>query len=239
MRILIADDQALFRDALSCLLEEHGHEVVARAASCSDAVTLAVQHTPDIVLLDVCEPISRLVTTTREISERVPSTAVIILTDQPDELLLFRAVAAGAKGYLTKRIGAEQFCALLDRIERGEPALTPILANRLLQAFVDAEPIGGRTRTPSFALTERERTVLETMVTGVTSNRDLAATLGVSENTVRFHVRNILDKFQLHSRAAAIAFALQHGIVHGSAAPDQDLGAPALSGEPGQAVGGR
>lgn len=215
MRVLIADDQALFRDALRALLEAHGHEVVAEATSCAEAVELAVEHTPDVALLDVCEPLTQLISTTREITAKAPATAVIILTDHTDEMVLFRAIGAGAKGYLTKELDGDRFCELLSRVERGGPALTPQMASRLLQAFVDSESPPRELHDPS-GLTEREREVLDTMAGGVTSNRELASTLQVSENTVRFHVRNILEKLNLHTRAAAIAFALTHGIVDGA-----------------------
>ncbi len=215
MRVLIADDQALFRDALRALLEAHGHEVVAEATSCAEAVEMAVKHTPDVALIDVCEPLNQLISTTREITAQAPGTAVIILTDHTDEMVLFRAIGAGAKGYLTKELDGDRFCELLSRVDRGGPALTPQMASRLLQAFVDSESPPRELHDPS-GLTDREREVLDTMARGVTSNRELATTLEVSENTVRFHVRNILDKLNLHTRAAAIAFALTHGIVDGT-----------------------
>ena len=214
MRILIADDQALFRDALRALLESNGHEVVAEAVTCEDAVALSAEHVPDVVLLDLCDPVANVTGTTREINRRAPDAAVIVLTDQPDDVVLLRAIGAGAKGYLTKDLDGTQFCELLSRVERGGPALTPDLASRLLQAFVDSDGTPRDTHSPS-GLTERERDVLGTMARGITSNRELAATLHVSENTVRFHVRNILDKLNLHTRAAAIAFALTHGLVEG------------------------
>ena len=215
MRILIADDQALFRDALRVLLQDHGHEVVAEAPTCEDAVSLTIQHTPDVVLMDLCDPLSNVTNTTRQILAQIPDAAIIVLTDQPDDMVLFRAIGAGAKGYLTKDLDGNAFCELLERVNEGGPALTPHLASRLLQAFVDSEGTPPEPHDP----TGRERNVLDTMARGITSNRELAATLQVSENTVRFHVRNILDKLNLHTRAAAIAFALTHGIVEGKDAP--------------------
>ena len=214
MRILIAAETALFRDALRALLESRGHEVVAEATSCDDAVTMAGDHTPDVVLLDMCNPVSQVANTTRAIGREAPHAAVIVLTEEPDDVVLLRAIGAGAKGYLTKDLTGTQFCELLTRVERGGPALTPDLASRLLQAFVDSDGRPRQAQDPS-GLTERERDVLDTMARGITSNRELAETLHVSENTVRFHVRNILDKLNLHTRAAAIAFALTHGIVEG------------------------
>jgi DNA-binding NarL/FixJ family response regulator len=214
MRILIADDQALFRDALASLMAAHGHDVVATASSSEEAVQLAAVHAPDVVLLDVCDPLISLLATVREISRRAPDSATVTMTDQADEVMLFSAIAAGAKGYLTKELDGDEFCSLLSRIEFGEPALTPQMASRLLQAFVDSEPPPQPARRP-IVLTQRERCVLNTMAQGVTSNRDLASALDVTENTVRFHVRNILEKLNLHTRAAAIAFAMRQGMVPG------------------------
>jgi len=215
MRILIADDQPLFRDALRVLLEDHGHEVVAEASSCAETVELTAELRPNVVLLDLCDPVSNVTSTTRSIAVRSPDTAVIVLTDHPDESILLQAIGAGAKGYLTKELDGDNFCELLSRVEHGGPALTPQMASRLLQAFVSSDGSTKETHDPA-GLTDRERDVLDAMARGITSNRELAATLHVSENTVRFHVRNILDKLNLHTRAAAIAFALTHGIVEGS-----------------------
>ena len=215
MRILIADDQALFRDALRVLLENHGHDVVAEATDCSEAVELTAEFHPDIVLLDLCDPISNVTSTTRGIATESPETAVIVLTEHPDDSVLMQAIGAGAKGYLTKELDGDHFCELLSRVERGGPALTPQMASRLLQAFVSTEGTPNEPHDPA-GLTDREKDVLDAMAQGITSNRELAATLHVSENTIRFHVRNILDKLNLHTRAAAIAFALTHGIIDGA-----------------------
>ena len=118
----------------------------------------------------------------------------------------------GAQGYLLKNLEADEFFALLERASRGEPALTPSLARKLLQEF--AKPAAPEPADDDAdALTSREREVLELMVEGVTANRKLSKRLGVSENTVKFHVRNILDKLRLHSRAQAVGYALRHKIV--------------------------
>ena len=113
-----------------------------------------------------------------------------------------------------KNVGGEEFFEMLERAQRGEPALTPALAKKLLQEFAKpAEAAASTTTTDQDALTAREREVLELMVEGVTSNRKLAKRLGLSENTVKFHVRNILDKLRLHNRAEVVGYALRHGIL--------------------------
>ena len=140
---------------------------------------------------------------------------VIILTASDDDANLFEAIKSGAQGYLLKNLEADDFFSMLDKASRGEPALTPALARKLLQEFAKPpEPAAARaTGEDPDALTSREREVLELMVEGVTSNRRLAKRLGLSENTVKFHVRNILDKLHVHNRAQVVAYALRNRIV--------------------------
>jgi DNA-binding NarL/FixJ family response regulator len=137
---------------------------------------------------------------------------VVILTASEEEAKLFEAIKSGAQGYLLKNLEADTFFEMLDRARRGEPALTPALARKLLQEF--AKPVeAAAAPAEEETLTAREREVLELMVEGVTSNRKLAKRLGLSENTVKFHVRNILDKLRVHNRAEVVGYALRHGIV--------------------------
>jgi len=208
MRILIADDHALFRDGLRSLLQSHGHEVVGEARNGRQAIELALQLHPDLVLMDIQMPELDGVSATRELTAQMPDIKVVALTASEQNETLFDAIKAGAQGYLLKNLEAEEFFALLDRASAGEPALTPNLARKLLQEF--ARPAARPAAEPdSDALTDREREVLELMVEGVTSNRKLANRLGLSENTVKFHVRNILDKLRLHTRAEAVGYAMR------------------------------
>ena len=211
MRILIADDHALFRDGLRSLLTANGHEVIGEAKNGRDAVALAQELQPDLVLMDVQMPEVDGLEATRLLTAAMPDVKVVILTASEEETTLFDAIKAGAQGYLMKNLEAEEFFDLLDRAQRGEPALTPALARKLLQEF--AKPAGTTAPAEEDALTAREREVLELMVEGVTSNRKLAKRLGLSENTVKFHVRNILDKLRLHTRAEVVGYALRHGMV--------------------------
>jgi len=211
MRILIADDHALFRDSLKSLVAARGHEVVAEAADGAEAVRLALETEPDLVLMDLSMPGTGGMEAIRRLAGERPEVKVVALTAFDDDEHLFEAIKAGARGYLLKDLEAERFFALIEGVVRDEPALTPDLARKVLREFA-------RPRQPSGsddpdALTDREREVLERMVDGVTSNRALARELGVSENTVKFHVRNILDKLQLHDRTQAVAYALRSGLV--------------------------
>jgi len=209
VRILIADDHALFRDGLRSLLMAEGHEVAGEAKNGREAVSLTRELKPDLVLMDLQMPEVDGLAATRLIAAEMPEVKVVILTASDEEAKLFDAIKSGAQGYLLKNLEADAFFEMLDRAQRGEPALTPVLARKLLQEF--AKP--SEPNPEEEPLTVREREVLELMVEGVTSNRKLAKRLGLSENTVKFHVRNILDKLRLHNRAEVVGYALRHGIV--------------------------
>jgi DNA-binding NarL/FixJ family response regulator len=144
------------------------------------------------------------------ISSESPEARVVILTASDDDQNLFEAIKSGAQGYLLKNVDADVLFERLEGVARGEPALTPALARKLMREL--AHPRRDRPEDPD-ALTERELEVLSCLVEGVTSNRGLAERLGVSENTIKFHVRNILDKLHVSNRAQVVAFALKNRIV--------------------------
>lgn len=212
MRVLIADDHALFRDSLRSLLTANDLEVVGEASNGEEAVKMAWELKPDVVLMDLMMPEVDGLEATKRLAAELPDMKVVMLTASEDEEHLFEAIKAGAKGYLLKDLEAEQFFELLRGVERGEPALTPTLARRLLDEFAKPTRREAQRYDPD-ALTAREQEVLELMVKGVTSNRKLASELNVSENTVKFHVRNILDKLHLHNRAQVVGYALRHRLV--------------------------
>ena len=209
MRVLIADDHALFRDSLKSLLTARGHEVVGEARNGREAVELAKRVRPDVVLMDLTMPELDGLAATRLISADLPEVKVVVLTASDDDANLFEAIKSGAQGYLLKNLESGEFFALLEAVGEGEPALTPALARKLLTEFA-RPPQAAKPSADPDALTDREQSVLELLVQGVTSNRRLATQLGVSENTVKFHVRNILDKLHLHNRAQVVAFALRN-----------------------------
>jgi DNA-binding NarL/FixJ family response regulator len=212
LRILIADDHTLFRDSLRSLLTSHGFEIVGEAREGGEAIELTRRLQPDIVLMDLSMPGLDGLSATRLISAEMPQVKVVVLTASDDDAKLFEAIKSGAQGYLLKNLESREFFALLEGVGRGEPALTPLLASKLLQEFARPPRPAAESHDPD-ALTDREREVLELLVRGVTSNRKLAKSLGVSENTVKFHVRNILDKLHLHNRAQVVSYAFRHKIV--------------------------
>ncbi len=208
MRLLIADDHALFRDGLRSLLEAHGLHVVAEAKNGREAVYACRIHKPDVALMDIAMPEMTGLDATRVISAEMPDVKVVVLTASDDDADLFEAIRSGASGYLSKDLESEQFVALLEGVVRGEPALTPAVARKMLGEL--ARPPAPDRREPAPVLTEREQEVLELLVSGVTSTRDLAERLYVSENTIKYHLRNILHKLHVSSRAQVIAYAVQH-----------------------------
>jgi DNA-binding NarL/FixJ family response regulator len=213
VRILIADDHPLFRDGLRSLLTAQGHEVVGEAHNGHEAVELAQKLRPELVLMDVSMPELGGIDATRQIAADLPDVKVVILTASDQDETLFEAIKAGAQGYLQKNLEAEEFFTLLDRVTRGELGLTPLLARKLLQEFAKPAAEAKVSQDVPDALTAREREVLELMVEGVTSNRKLAKRLDLSENTVKFHVRNILDKLHLHNRAQVVGYALRKKMI--------------------------
>lgn len=212
MRIVIADDHALFRDSLRSLLAARDLEVVGEARTGKEAIELAWKLKPDVVLMDLMMPEMDGLEATKRLAAELPDVKVVVLTASDEESNLFEAIKAGAKGYLLKDLEADKFFSLLEGVTQGEPALTPALARKLLDEFAKPKAPAREPYDPD-ALTDREQEVLELMVDGVTSNRKLASSLGVSENTVKFHVRNILDKLHLHNRAQVVGYALRHRLV--------------------------
>jgi DNA-binding NarL/FixJ family response regulator len=212
MKILIADDHTLFRDSLGSLLTSRGFEIIGVARDGREAVELSRRLQPDLVLMDLSMPGLDGLAATRLITVEMPQVKVVILTGSDEDAQLFEAIKSGAQGYLLKDLTSQDLFSFLEGVGRGEPALTPRLASKLLQEFARPPRPASESHDPD-ALTEREREVLELLVLGITTNRKLAKHLGLSENTVKFHVRNILDKLHLHNRAQVVGFALRHGIV--------------------------
>lgn len=209
MRVLIADDHALFREALRSLLEARGVQVVGEAKNGRETIELARRHRPDIVLMDLTIPEVDGLTATRLVATELPDVRVVILTASDDEADLFEAVKSGAQGYLLKNLEADEFFQALASVMAGEPVLTPRLARRLLQELAQRPAV----QEQAAVLTDREREILELLVQTVTSNRELAERLFISENTVKYHLKNIMSKLHLENRAQVIAYARRTGLV--------------------------
>jgi DNA-binding NarL/FixJ family response regulator len=212
VRVLLADDHALFRDGLASLLAAWGHDVVGQVADGDAAVRTALELHPDIVLMDVSMPGSGGLDATRRIASGAPGLPIVMLTASEDVDDLFTALKAGARGYLLKNLESSELRTMLEAVARGEAAITPAIAARILAELARAErPADAPARGPD-RLTDRELDVLRLVVDGL-RNKEIAAGLGVSENTVKFHLRNILDKLHAQSRTEVVARAMREGLL--------------------------
>jgi DNA-binding NarL/FixJ family response regulator len=212
VQVVLADDHALFRAGLASLLKAWGMDVVGQAANGVEAIELARQLRPELMLMDVGMSPCNGLEATRVIKAELPDVKVVIVTVSEDEQDLFEAVKSGAEGYLLKGMSEEELGATLARLSAGEPALSPNLAAKILDEF--ARMARQPTRKPAGLeeeLTDREREVLRLVAEGST-NREIASTLYISENTVNFHMKHILGKLHLKNRTHAAAYAIRAGL---------------------------
>ena len=218
IRILIADDHEVVRIGLAALLDRQaGFRVVGEAESGNDAVRLARALRPDVVVMDIRMPDGSGTDACRVITAELPDTPVVMLTSYADEEALFEAIAAGASGYVLKRIGSDELVSAVRAVARGQsmldPAVTAAVLERLRRA-AHAEESGAFSE-----LTEQERRVLAHLAQGE-SNREIAVAMELAEKTVRNYVSNILAKLSLASRAQAAAFAIRNRLTELSAEPN-------------------
>lgn len=207
MKLLVADDHSLFRDGLVSLLENAGFTVAGQVGDGQAAVDEALRLRPDVVLLDTVMPELTGLEALRLIRAEWPEAAVVLLTSAEEDGELYDAVEAGARGYLSKNLRADEFISMLKGLERGEAAMTRQTTGRLLAAFSRST-----RRSEPNDLTDREVELLRLMVEG-RSNKDIAQSLTLSENTVKYHIKNILQKLDVHNRTEAAAHAVRVGLV--------------------------
>jgi two-component system NarL family response regulator len=214
VRVLIADDQPLFRRGLYVVLgTDERIEVVAEAENGEEAIAKAIEHAPDVVLMDVRMPKVNGIEAARAISQQVPTTKIIMLTVSDEEDDLFEAVKAGATGYLLKEISVEEVAEAIQAVVQGQSLITPSMASKLLVEFTKVSSRADeRQQFQAPTLTSRELEVLRLVAKGM-SNREIAEQLFISENTVKNHVRNILEKLHLHSRMEAVMYAMRERIL--------------------------
>jgi DNA-binding NarL/FixJ family response regulator len=212
VRVLVVDDQELFRRGLIMLLGgDTDIEVIGEAADGVTATDLAVTTAPDVVLLDVRMPRRTGVEACRSIKEAVPSAKIIMLTVSDEEADLYDSVKNGASGYLLKDSSIEEVAQAIRVVNEGQSLISPSMAVKLIDEFKQmAKP--EREQGPALRLTERELEVLRLVAKGL-NNREVAKELFISENTVKNHVRNILEKLQLHSRMEAVMYAMREKLL--------------------------
>jgi DNA-binding NarL/FixJ family response regulator len=214
IRVMICDDHALFRRGLIMVLEaEEDIEVVAEAEDGEDAVEKAVEFVPDVVLMDVRMPGVDGIEATRRIAEKVPTAKILMLTVSDEEEDLYEAIKAGATGYLLKEVSIEEVAPAARAVVAGQSLISPSMASKLLGEFSNlAKRAEERTSVPTPRLTDRELEVLRLVAQGK-SNREIAGDLYISENTVKNHVRNILEKLHLHTRMEAVMYAVREKLL--------------------------
>ena len=204
MRVLIVDDHPLFHDGLATLLHARGMEIVGEANNGAEALEQARALLPDLILMDIHMPQMDGLEATRLIKLEMPATKIVILTVSDDDENLFEAVKSGAHGYLLKNMPSQQFFETLTGVANGDAPIQRGLAEKILNEFAE--------RARAEELTDREKQVLGLVAEGAT-NRDIASRLNVSENTIKFHLKNILEKLHLRNRAQAAAYAIRAGLL--------------------------
>jgi len=219
IRVLLVDDQVLFREGLTQLLaSQKDMQVVGEASDGLEAVEKAKELRPDLVIMDIRMPNMNGLEACRLIKAVLPDTRVVMLTVSDSDEDLFQAIKFGAIGYLLKNLKAGRLFDQLRSAYRGEAALSPFLAMRVLEEFArerrrEETSTGFRGR-----LTEREKGVLQLVVSGLT-NKEIGAKVGIAESTVKRHIHNILEKLHMDNRVQAAAYAVRSGLV--SAGPEE------------------
>jgi two-component system NarL family response regulator len=212
VRVLVVDDHALFRHGLVSVLRSAADlEVVGEARDGMEAIEQAATLEPDVVLMDVRMPTVNGIEAARRIRVAQPTVRVLMLTESEDEDDLFGALRAGATGYLLKEVAIDEIADAIRSVANGQALVSPSMTTKLLSEFnamsrrLEEEHDGRR-------LTDRELEVLRLIARGM-SNKDIGTELVISENTVRNHVRNILEKLQVRSRVEAAMYAVREKLV--------------------------
>jgi DNA-binding NarL/FixJ family response regulator len=230
IRVLLVDDQPLFRRAIATLIEEQPEfTVVGEAADGQDAIEQAQALNPDLIVMDIEMPVMNGIEAVRILRDRLPAIKIVVLTVSESEDYLFEAIRYGAHGYLLKDLRPEQLYELLHAVMRNETPLAPAIAGRLLdeirrlrgEGAPPATPGGGQPPDAAKAavtaalstsvLTRRELETLQLVSEGL-SNKEIGTRLSITEGTVKNHVHNALEKLQLENRIQAAAYIVREGL---------------------------
>ena len=211
-RILIAEDHKLHRKALAALLENHGRYVIAGEASDGlEAVKMACDLVPDVVILDLSMSKMNGIEAIIEIKKQCENTRVLVLTEHDDEEMIFEALRAGVSGYVLMNDTEAELMNAIDAVAGGKTYLSPVISSRIIDGYLT----GRGTNQDSVShggLTTREREVLKLIAEGY-KNKEIADLIYVSETTVRKHRANIMEKLDLHNASALTAYAIKHGLL--------------------------
>ena len=219
LRVLLVDDHTLFRRGIeSLLVARQGFEVVGDAADGCEAIALAKETMPDVILMDIDMPNCDGLEATRQIKHALPYVKIVMLTVSDDDDKLFEAIKSGAQGYLLKDLEAYQLFDMLESIRRKEAPLSGLIAAKILAEFSHPKlahpqaPEQAAAHTTTDALSVREIEVLELIANGKT-NKEIADDLLITPNTVKNHLSNILDKLHLQNRIQLAVYAVRQGLV--------------------------
>jgi DNA-binding NarL/FixJ family response regulator len=213
LRILLVDDHVLFRKGVAALLASRQDiEVVGEAGDGFEAIAQARETVPDVILMDIHMPQCDGLEAVRIIKREMPHVCIIMLTVSDDDRDLFAAIKNGAEGYLLKNLEPYQLFEMLEGVRRGEAPISGTLAAKILQEF--RQPAQNAAQDPEAReeLTPREIEVLKQVVEGAT-NKEIAEALVITENTVKIHLRNILERLHLQNRLQAAVYAVREGLV--------------------------
>ncbi len=213
LRVLLVDDHVLFRKGVDAVLATRPEiEVVGEAGDGLQAIELARETMPDVILMDISMPNCDGLEATRRIKSEMPHIKIVMLTVSDDDKDLFQAIKYGAQGYLVKDLKAHLLFDVLDALARGDTLLSSAMATKILQEFQEPVQSPAEMAEPVDALTAREIEVLQLIVEG-RSNKEIAEALVISESTVKNHLRNILEKLHLRNRIQAAVYAVRQGLV--------------------------
>jgi len=214
IRVLLVDDHPFFRKGIASLLSsEPGFEVLGEASDGQEAIEKARDLMPDVILMDISMPGVNGLEATQRIKQEIPYVRIVILTVSDEDQNLFEAIKSGAQGYLLKKIEPQTLFQTLRGVLEGEAPLSRVMATKLLAEFARQRRAASEPRTPTATLTEREKEVLGLLAAGKT-NKEIAGALGIAENTVKNHLKNILEKLHLENRVQAATFALREGLLN-------------------------
>ncbi len=213
IRVLVVDDHLLFRRGVLAALASRPHiQVVGEAGDGCEAVELARQTQPDVILMDIAMPVCNGLEATRQIKRELPRIKIIMLTVSEEDEALFEAIRAGAEGYLLKDLKVNQLFEAIDAVVRGEAPLSGAIAAKILRELRHSSPAPSPSSELTEAISDRELEILTLVGLGL-SNKEIAERLYISESTVKNHLRSILEQLPLRNRAQAAAYAARIGLV--------------------------